>query len=150
MRKFLEVLMDDDGALHMSTDFTFVDDIDNPPADIAQYAKEADKMHRTAIRAMVETMWKDRNLNVSKAIRYLSMAEVMACAEPYDNAEHLWSALMFDYIPYYEKFANKLKTPYGYDPTHIIRPITMGNPSFFKTGIMPLGKLPPFDPGKYN
>jgi len=51
------------------------------------------------------------------------MAEMIACAEPYDQAEQLWSTMMFDYIPHYEHYSSSLKKPYGYDPSKMIRPI---------------------------
>lgn len=44
-----------------------------------------------------------------KAIRYLSMAEIITCAEPYEGAEQLWSSLMFEYLPHYERFSDQLK-----------------------------------------
>ena len=83
MKKFLEVLMDDNGELHMSTDCVFADSIENPPEDLAAYEKEMDQLHRKAIRGVVNAVWKEKKLDVSKAIRYLSMAEIITCAEPY-------------------------------------------------------------------
>lgn len=123
MKKFLEVLVDDEGRLHMSTDFEFADEIENPPKDMVSFLQEMDQLYKMTISGMVDTVWKKRNLHISKAIRILSMAEIISCAEPYDNAECLWSAMMFDYIPHYEKFANKLKIPYGFNPSKVIRPI---------------------------
>ena len=97
---------------------------------------ENDRLNRQLICGMVNAMWKERNYHVSKAIRYLSMAEIITCAEPYDNAEHFWSAMMFDYIPYYEKFSTELKKPYGFNPSKMIRPMTFG--SFPGCGAMPV------------
>jgi len=116
MKKFLEVLMDDNGELHMSTDCVFADSIENPPEDLAAYEKEMDQLHRKAIRGVVNAVWKEKKLDVSKAIRYLSMAEIITCAEPYEGAEELWYAMMFDYLPYYERYSDRLKIPYGYNP----------------------------------
>lgn len=123
MKKFLEVLMDDEGQLHMSTDFDFADEIENPPKDRAAFLREMDQLFKTTTAGMVNAMWKERKLNVSKAVRLLSMAEVLSCADPYDNAEGLWSALMFDYIPNYEAYANKLKIPFGFRPERMQRPL---------------------------
>ena len=116
MKKFLEILMDDNGELHFSTDFEFADSIENPVKDMNAHIKEADRLHRTAIRGVVNAVWKERNLHVSKAIRYLSMAEIITCAEPYDGAEQFWYAMMFDYLPMYERFSDQLKMPFGYNP----------------------------------
>lgn len=124
MKKFLEVLVDDNGDLHLSTDYKFHDSVENPVTDIKLAKKEEDANHRKLIRGLVNALWKERNYNVSKAIRYLSMTEIMACAEPYQQAEEFWYTMMFDYIPYYESFATGLKIPFGYDPTIIVRPIT--------------------------
>ena len=136
MKKFLEVLMDENGQLHISTDFTFADEIENPPKDKKKHAKEMDELFRKTISSVIEEIWGNHNLHISKAIRYLSMAEIIACAQPYDNAEELWSTLMFSYIPQYEKFADNLKKPYGFDPSRVIRPVSIGNPSAF---MFPLG-----------
>lgn len=124
MKKFLEVLVDDNGEMHLSTDFKFHDSIENPATDIEQEAKEVDATHRQTIRGVVNALWKEHNLDISKAIRYLSMAEMLSCAEPYQQAEEFWYTMMFDHIPYYESFATGLKIPYGYDHTKMVRPIT--------------------------
>lgn len=137
MKKFLEVLMDDEGLLHLSSDFEFADTHDNPPSDLKIFAAEMDDLHRRAIRSLVTETWKNKNQNPSKAIRFLAMAEIIACAQPYDHAEHFWSAMMFDYIPKYEKLATGLKKPFGYDASKIIRPVT---------GVFP-GGMPPFSFG---
>ena len=49
MKKFLEVLMDENGQLHISTDFTFADEIENPPKDKKKHAKEMDELFRKTI-----------------------------------------------------------------------------------------------------
>ena len=132
--------MDDEGQFHFSTDFRFPDSKDNPLTDLKAYESECDDLTKRLIRSIVAEMWGKRNQHPFKAIRHLAMAEIISCAEPYDNAEHFWSAMMFDYIPLYEKMASKLKKPYGYDSSKIIRPITMS--SF---GMMP---MLPMDFGK--
>lgn len=140
MKKFLEVLMDDEGLLHLSTDFEFADSRDNPPSDITAHMAELDDLHKRAIRSLVNEVWKNRNQHPSKAIRILAMAEIIACAEPYDHAEQFWSTMMFDYIPGYEKLASSLKKPFGYDPSRMIRPVS----GVFTGGIPPF----PFGFGK--
>ena len=127
MKKFLEVLMDDEGLLHLSTDVEFNDEIENPPTNMKEHLLQVDDLNRRTIRSMVTELWKNHNLNVSKAIRFLSMAEIIACAEPYDQTEQFWSAMMFDYIPSYEKMSSALKIPFGFDPSKMIRPITMSS-----------------------
>ena len=116
MKKFLEALVDNNGHLTLYTDFHFYDSAFNRAPSYAAAKKENDRYNRMMIEGMVPALWRDRNYDVSKAIRYLSMAEVISCAEPYDNAGHLWCALTSDYIPHYERLADRLKKPYGYHP----------------------------------
>ena len=138
MKKFLEVLVDESGEMHFSTEYEFADSVENPPLDIVSHSAECDKIYKQVMRGLVNAMWKDHDLNVSKAIRFLSMGEIIACAEPYDNAEHFWGAMMFDFIPQYEKYSSDLKRPYGFDPSRIIRPVG---------GVFPMG-FPSSDFGK--
>ena len=140
MKKFLEVLMDDDGNMHFSTDFQFPDSVENPPVNMEEYKQEHDQLTRKLMRGLVQEVWKKRSFNPSKAIRYLAMAEIIACAEPYEVAEEFWSTMMFSYIPNYEKFASKLKRPFGYDSRKMKRPVT----GIFPGGLMPfgIGKMP--------
>lgn len=133
MKKFLEILVNDEGNLHCSTDYVFHDSVYNPPMDHVQEERDFDALCKQLIRGLVETVWKDHDFHVGKAIRFLSMAEVISCAEPYQNAEELWSTLMFHYIPFFESFASGLKKPYGYDDTKIVRPIS---------GVFPSGHKP--------
>ena len=134
MKKFLEVLVDEDGQMSFSTDFEFADSVDNPPSDLMALMAKNDDLNKKAIRGMVDQIWKKRDQHASKAIRYLAMAEIMACAEPYDHAEQFWWTMMFSYIPHYEKLANKLKRPFGYDPSKMIRPVSFGG----GTSVMPM------------
>lgn len=132
MKKFLEVLVDDEGNYHISTDYVFLDEIENPPQDSKDVMSECDKYLRQTIKGVTEAMWRDKNNNISKAIRYLSMSEVISCAEPYDEAENFWFSMMFGFIPSYEEYSTKLKRPYGYDSSKMIRPISWVSPDFMK------------------
>jgi len=141
MKKFLEVLMDDDGMLHFSTDFQFPDSVENPPKDWAKHTVEMEDLNRRAIRSLVTEAWKNRNFHPSKAIRILSMAEIIACAQPYENAEELWSVMMFDYIPHYEKYSANLKRPFGFDASQVVRPIKIGGPEAMMTAMFPFSRI---------
>lgn len=140
MKKFLEVLVDDNGMLHLSTDFEFADSLDNPPSDLMDYMARQDDLNKRVISSMIDELWKNRNQHPSKAIRILAMAEILACAEPYDHAEHFWSCMMFDYIPHYEKLASSLKKPFGYDPSKMIRPISYSFPGGMNISPFGFGK----------
>ena len=123
MKKLLEVLVDEKGDMHLSTDFVFHDSVENPPLDMKEEARQIDIMNRQMIRGLVKAMWGEKNIHVSKAIRLLHIGEIMACAQPYENAEEFWYTMMFSVIPHYEKFASDLKKPYGYNPKQIVRPV---------------------------
>lgn len=138
MKKFLEVLMDDDGMLHFSTDFNFADNVVNPPANLSKFSSEMDDLYRRTMRSMVTEVWKNKNQNPSKAIRILAMGEIISCAQPYDHAEQFWHTMMFEFIPHYEKFSTKLKRPYGFDSSKVIRPITIGGPEALMTSMFPI------------
>ena len=135
MKKFLEVLIDDNGEFHIESQFDFsrIFDLDNP--------KGYDEINRSAMKAFSECIWKDRNNCPSYAVRLLSMAEIAATAEPYDMAEQFWSTMMFSYIPHYENYCDRIKKPYGFNPKLVTRPVTVGDSKAFMTGsIFPMGK----------
>ncbi len=90
-----------------------------------EFQKIFDQNNRRAIRGMVNAVWKEKNLDVAKAIRYLSMAEIITCAEPYQGIEELWYSMMFHYLPHYERYSDQLKVPYGYNPSNKVRPLSM-------------------------
>ena len=117
MKTFLEVLVADDGRLHMRTDYAFYDDVCHPAPSKSAAKKQNESMNRMLIEGIIPALWEKRETQADKAIRYLSMAEIIATAEPYDHAENLWHALMFDYIPRYEKLADRLEIPFGFDPS---------------------------------
>ena len=130
MKKFLEVLVDDDGNLHLNTDYEFADSVENPPTDMNKFQEENDLLLK---QDTLNRMWILR--------RYLSMAEIISDVQPYDNAEQLWSAMMFYFIPHYEKFSTQLKKPYGFNPSRVIRPMTFG--SFPGCSTMPISGFGP-------
>lgn len=134
MRKFLEVLIDENGVMSLHTDFSFYDSVEHPAPSESAAIKQAEKINRMLIQGMIPAMWAKRETQADKAIRFLALAMTIATAEPYDFAEQLWSTLMFEYIPHYEGLADKLKIPFGYDPSRIVRPLTAGGASAMKVG----------------
>lgn len=125
MRKYLEVLVDDDGRFHFSTEEA-EDQTSNP--------KEFDKEFKQLLGDLTEFMWKNKTMAISQVIRKISMAEVIATVQPYEQAESFWENMMFHTIPQYENFAAKIKKPYGFDNRAVVRPIT-GTPG---TSIFPI------------
>lgn len=115
MRKYLEVLVDDDGKFHFSTDETF-EGIANP--------MKFDKEFRHLLHDMAEFMWQNKQQKVSQAIRLISMAEMLGGAQPYEMAEEFWGMMMFHCIPDYEAFAAEIKKPFGFNSKAVTRPLT--------------------------
>lgn len=129
MKKFLEVLVDEDGRFHFSTDEVFTTEeefaAENDYEKI-KHMNEYDKQLARLIHDLTEFMWSTKDMNVSQAIRILSVAEVLGCAEPYERAEEFWSLMMFHTIPDYEDFAASIKKAHGFDDRNVTRPIVGG------------------------
>ena len=129
MKKFLEVLVDEDGKFHFSTEEEFVSEeafaVENPRAKV-EHAKEIDKLLKRPVHDMTEFMWQNQEQKVSQAVRLVAMAEILGCAQPYEHAEEFWSLMMFHTIPQFEKFAAAIKKPYGFDDRAVTRPIVGG------------------------
>ena len=126
MKKFLEVLIDDAGEMHFNSECEFVK---NTP--LSDRYSVTEKLDEAAIRALVRQFWEKQDPEVAFAIRVLSMAEIVSTPNPYERAEEFWYSMMHDYIPSQEKFAEKLKVPFGFDPKSVVRPIVFFNPEFF-------------------
>lgn len=129
MKKFLEVLIDDAGEMHLSTDCDFV-----KTTEFAKRSEVSDLLDKAAIKSLIKELWEKKDPEVSFAIRVMSMAEMMANPEPYGQAEEFWFNMIHDYIPMREKFAEKLKVKYGFDPSTVKKPVIYFNPEFFGPG----------------
>ena len=136
MKKLLEVLIDEkNGELHFSTEHPLETDVEK----LMKHPEKAESMFKMAIKSMIKCGWEDKDYTIYPIVRVLSMAEIMSCAQPYEQAEEFWSTMMFSFIPQHEKFANRLKKPFGVNPKDIVRPITFGGPfSMFRGGSFPI------------
>ena len=129
MKKFLEVLVDEDGKFHFSTDEVFTTEEEFAAEDrLAQMARmeEYDRLLRRLVHDLTEFMWKNKDQQVSQAVRSLSIAEILGCAEPYEHAEEFWSLMMFHTIPQFEHYAAAIKKRYGFDDRAVTRPYIGG------------------------
>jgi len=115
MRKYLEVLVDDDGKFHFSTEEAEVKTID---------PRRFEKEFKQLLGDLTEFMWENRNVTVSQVVRMLGMAEVVATAQPYEQAENFWENMMFHTIPQFEDFAARIKERYGFESDAVVRPLT--------------------------
>lgn len=115
MRKYLEVLVDDDGRFHFSTDET-----DGGVPKPQEFEKEFKQL----MLDLTEYTWRSKDPMISRVIRKISMAEMLATAQPYEQAEEFWDNMMFHTIPRYEKITAKVKEPYGFDNRKVTRPVT--------------------------
>ncbi len=146
MKKFLEVLVDEDGKFHFSTEEEFVTEeafaAENPRAQL-DHAQEIDTLLKRLVHDMTEFMWQNKEQRVSQAVRLVAMAEILGCAQPYEHAEEFWSLMMFNTIPQFEKFAAAIKKPYGFDERAVNRPL-MGGPLLGGPDILPFPFQPQF------
>ena len=119
MEKLLEIFINDEGemALQSSNEQLF---------ERFMSLDEYDLFFKKLLARMTDIIWKDRNVLISKVIRILSMAEICACAEPYEHAEEFWSTMMFHCIPHFEEYADSLKRKFGDNPDSKHRPFTVG------------------------
>ena len=129
MKRFLEVLVDEDGKFHFSTDEVFTTEEEFAAEDSpgqAALMDAYDRKLRQLIHDLTEYMWRNKNQQVSQAVRMLSIAEILGCAQPYDQAEELWSLLVFHTIPQFEHYAAAIKKRYGFDDRTVTRPYIGG------------------------
>ena len=119
MKKFLEVLLDDNGEMHIKAG-DFVPNPDDPDA-----VERIDALYKAAMKALTKNIWKDHDLRASKAIRVLSMSEMACDRQPYEHVDQFFFTMMDSFLPHYEKFSNQLKAPFGFDHKDMIKPFTM-------------------------
>ena len=129
MRTFLEVLVDDNGNYHFSTDEQFTTEEEfvagNNQAKF-EYMESCHERLTQLVHDMTEFMWKTQDQNVCQAVRLVAMAEILGCAQPYERAEEFWSLMMFHTIPQFEDFAAAIKKLYGFDDRSVNRPYIGG------------------------
>ena len=129
MKKFLEVLVDEDGQFHFSTEEVFTTEEEFAAEDgrgQAVLMEEYDCQLRRLVHDLTEFMWKNKDQQVSQAVRSLAIAEVMGCADPYERAEEFWGLMTFHTIPQFEHFAAAIKRRYGFDDRSVNRPYIGG------------------------
>lgn len=115
MKKYMEIMVDEDGHFHFSTDERSISGND---VDLRQMENELLRM----TEAFVQECWGKRNQVFNQLIRKLSMAEALSCAQPYSMVEDYWSTMMFSTIPNLEKKAARMKEPFGFRNKEVIRP----------------------------
>ena len=122
-------MVDEDGKFHFSTEEVFTTEEEFAAEDgrgQAVLMDEYESQLRRLVHDLTEFMWKNKDQQVSQAIRSLAIAEILGCAQPYDHAEEFWSLMMFHTIPQLEKFAAAIKKPYGFDDRAVTRPLVGG------------------------
>jgi hypothetical protein len=129
MKKFLEVLVDEDGKFHFATDETFVSEEEFAAEDCSAkvgHIQECDRKLTQLVHDLTDFMWRNQDQRISQAIRLIAMAEILGCAQPYERAEEFWSLMMFHTIPQLERFAAGIKKAYGFDDRKVTRPLVGG------------------------
>jgi len=131
MKKYLEVLLDDEGTFHF---------VSERPLGKKQDQAAFDQEFRKLLHDITEFMWQNRDQQVSQAIRMVSMAEMLGSSQPYEQAEEFWSLMMFDTIPQYESYAASIKEPYGFNDRKVIRPTVLSPGTTMFPASIPLRK----------
>ena len=131
MKKYLEVLLDDEGTFHF---------VSERPLGKKQDQAAFDQEFRKLLHDITEFMWQNRDQQVSQAIRMVSMAEMLGSSQPYEQAEEFWSLMMFDTIPQYESYAASIKEPYGFNDRKVIRPSVLPSGASVFPASIPLRK----------
>lgn len=144
MNTFFSVTIDDNGEMHVKSDYPFL-----LPSD-PRWIQESDRLAKAAIKAFAKALWEDRDLSVSVAIRTLSMAETAASPEPYQSAESFWDTMMFSYLPHFESYCNEVKSPYGFDEKNITRPMRIGSFPDSSDSISMMESMFPFSSNKVS
>jgi hypothetical protein len=129
MKKYLEVLLDDEGTFHFASGM---------PLEKKQDPAAFDREFKQLLHDITEFMWQNKNQQVSRAIRMVAMAETLGSAQPYEQVEEFWSLMMFDTIPQYESYAASIKEPYGFNDRKVTRPSVLpSGASVFPASIPP-------------
>lgn len=126
MKQLLELVIQDDGTLDLKC---HNEELANKV--LSKKPKVYEKQLKSMISKMVKIMWGDKNTGMSRLIRFLSMTEICACAEPYSQAEEFWSMMMFSLIPLLEDYLKKEKQKYAKYSGAKQKPISFGNTSMF-------------------
>lgn len=130
MKKYLEILMEEDGRFHFSSDFEPV---------VIRDAHRFDSTMKQMIRSLADVIKEGPKKGpnpVCSSIRMASMAEIIIQPQPYSQMEELWSHMMFETIAHFEDFLRRVKKEKGLKEEILIRP------QMFFPGqmIFPLGK----------
>ena len=130
MKKFLEVLVDEDGKFHFSTEEEFVTEEEFAAKDGASQIvqmEKCDKRLRQMVNDLTDYMWRTKDQGIPQAIRLIAIAEILGGAQPYESAEMFWSMMMFHTIPELEHDAAAIKKRYGFDDHAVNRPLVGGS-----------------------
>ena len=107
-KKMLEILLDEDGKISVSSET-------NPFAGADLNSAAYLQKFQTIIDELVKRLflsYKNGN-SLSQIIKALSIADICADAQPYMCIENLWSTMMFSFLPKREKTYRKMKESYG-------------------------------------
>lgn len=126
MKQLLEIVIQDDGTLDLRCHNEELAD-----KVLSHKPKVYEKQLKSMIAKMVKIIWGEKNTGLSKLVRFLSMAEMCACAEPYSQAEEFWSIMMFSLIPRIEDYAKQEKQKYAKYSGAQQKPLTYVNTSLF-------------------
>ena len=88
MKKFLEVLLDDNGEMQIKAD-NLVPDMDDPDVQ-----EKTDALYKAAMKALVKSILQKHDMKASRAIRILSMAEMACDRQPYQHVDQFFFTMI--------------------------------------------------------
>lgn len=107
-KKMLEILLDEDGKISVSSET-------NPFAGADLNSAAYLQKFQTIIDELVKRLflsYKKGNA-LSQIVKALSIADICADPQPYECIEQLWYTMMMSYLPKREKTFRKMKESYG-------------------------------------
>lgn len=119
-KKMLEILVDENGEYTFNCEFSPIASPDPfAKREMLKAEKEIEKIVRKLIDEYIE------GGPLSQVIKVLSIADIAASIQPYEQIEELWANMMFSYLPKNEKRLRRIKESKGFK-VKVIEPQTFG------------------------
>lgn len=124
-KKLIEVSVDENGKYSFESEINVLNGDD--PLDARTVAK-----FNNMLDPMIEGLfleYQKGNMMLSRAIKFLTIADICADAQPYQHIENLWAMMMHNHLPRYEKKYRKMKELHGLK-LDVVEPIRWVDPLF--------------------
>lgn len=92
-----------------------------------------EKQMNVIIDGLVETILDKKDIEISKILKSMTIADICSDVQPYDHIVQLWMNMMFSYLPAREKVFRKMKERRGMH-VKVHEPVTCVNPDALTSG----------------